>query len=358
MRVMQVIGSKEGGGAENFFVRLAQALQEAGETVLAVSPPGSAVATALDRAVAQRPIAMRGQWDLWARWQIDRAMREFRPDIVQTWMGRASRLVHLPPGRRPVHVARLGGYYKLKGYQHAHAWVGNTLGICDYLVREGLPAKRVFHIGNFVEIAEPPPAERRDALRVRYGLPANALVLAAAGRLHVNKGFADLLQAVHLLQAEIGGRPVHLLLAGDGPLLGALQAQARQLKLESRVHWLGWQTDLAPCLSLADVFVCPSRYEPLGNVILEAWAHRVPLVTTASAGAQELVKNGVNGRIVPVAAPAHLTAALFDLLQADRIIRTALVEAGLDTLRTSHSKQAVTAAYVELYERLVGACAA
>ena len=85
-------------------------------------------------------------------------------------MGRASRLTHLPPNGTAVHVARLGGYYKIDGYyRHAHAWIGNTQGICDYLIREGLPASRVFLIGNFVPAAISLSAGDRTALRQRYG---------------------------------------------------------------------------------------------------------------------------------------------------------------------------------------------
>ena len=57
-------------------------------------------------------------------------------------------------------MARLGGYYKIDGYyRHAHAWVGNTQDICDFMVKEGLPPERVFYIGNFVP--QPRAVQRR-----------------------------------------------------------------------------------------------------------------------------------------------------------------------------------------------------
>src|SRR5690625_3524083 len=108
-------------------------------------------------------------------------------------MGRATRLTRLPPSSSAVHIARLGGYYKIRGYyEHAHAWVGNTKALCDYLVREGLPAARVFHIGNFV--AEPATVSDDElaTLRMQLGLPDDALVLMTLGRFIDIKGFDDL----------------------------------------------------------------------------------------------------------------------------------------------------------------------
>lgn len=353
---LQIIGSRGPGGAERFFVRLCAALAEDGQPVTAVCPPHSAVARALADTLAVRAVKMRSVWDPLARWQIRRLIRAAQPDIVQTWMGRATRLVALPRGRLPVHVARLGGYYDLKGYRHAHAWIGNTRGICDYLVREGLPATRVFHIGNFIEPAPVPAAEDLAAWRTRWQIPADARCIAAAGRLHPNKGFADLLDAFARLPDTVGGRPLVLAIAGDGPLRDDLGRHAAHLGIAARVRWLGWQQDLAPLLFSADLFVCPSRHEPLGNVLLEAWAHRVPLVTTATAGALELVEHGSNALVTPVGDSAALAGAIRTLLGDDGA-RAQLAANGFATLVREHGKAAIVAAYRTLYRDLAS-CAA
>ncbi len=358
IRSFQIIGSKASGGAEKFFVRMTEALHEAGHAVTAIAPPGSSVALDMDARVPQRPIRMRGNWDPLARWQLGRAIRNEAPQIVQTWMGRATRLVSLPKGREPIHVARLGGYYNLKGYRHAHAWIGNTKGICDYLLREGLPASRVFHIGNFIEPVARPPQTEIDLLRAIWHLPVEACVLFAAGRLHPNKGFADLLDAFARLPVEVHGRPLRLLLAGDGPLAAELQQQARQLGIADRVIWAGWQADLAPLFAMAELFVCPSVHEPLGNVILEAWANGVPLVSTQSAGAEELITPEVDALLAPVHDPQALAQRILDMLHMGPDTRAAMVEAGRRTLLASHGRQTIVGAYTELYQRLIDTCAA
>lgn len=358
MRLMQIIGSKGGGGAENFYLRLTEALHQAGDEVLAVLPPTSRIASALDHEVPRRSIKMRGAWDLWARWQINRAIREFRPDIVQTWMGRPTRLVHLPNGKKPVHVARLGGYYALKDYRHAHAWVGNTRSICDYLVKHGLPASRVFHIGNFVEAAPAASETDKAATREKFGIPPDALLIVAAGRLHPNKGFADLLQACAALPPEIGQRPLRLLIAGDGALGLALRQQAEALSITPRLIWAGWQADIGPLLDAADLFVCPSRHEPLGNVILEAWAHRLPVISTATDGARELITPDHDGLIVPCADADAIAAGLRQILALSDSDRASLAATATSTLERTHGKAMIVQAYRELYGALGVSCAA
>jgi glycosyltransferase involved in cell wall biosynthesis len=347
---LQVIGSKGPGGAENFYIRFIQALHAAGAPVQALNPPGSPVAQALEGEVTQLHLKMRSVYDFVSRWHIQRIARQQRPDIVQTWMGRATRLTHLHPKHDPLHVARLGGYYNLKGYRHAHAWIGNTRGIADYLVSNGLPAERVFHIGNFVD-----PALEKDATLIRstrgeLGIPDDALIISAVGRLHPNKAFDTLLHAFTRLPDQIGGRPLHLVIVGDGDLREKLQAQAGQNR---RVHWAGWQTDTDPYYHMADVFVCPSRHEPLGNVILEAWAHHCPVISTRTDGGLELVEDGVNGLLTEVDAPADMADALRNLLAADASARLALADNGLQTLESKFSREAIINQYLAVYQQLL-----
>ena len=353
MRVMQIIGSKGGGGAEGFFVRLTNALHDSGGELLAVTLPESEASYGLKSGLPQQHIAMRGVWDLWARWRISRAIREFRPHVVQTWMGRATRLVSLERGRLPVHVARLGGYYKLPSYRHVHAWIGNTAGICDYLRENGFPSERVFHIGNFVEPAPAADPARIIETRRRFGIPEDALLIASAGRLHPVKGFSDLLQAFSILPPTIGGRPLHLLIAGDGELALSLRDQAGSLGISGRVCWAGWQGDIGPLLEMSDIFACPSRQEALGNSILEAWAHGKPVVSTATKGALEIMSHERDGLIVPCAEPEGLANAMRELLVSGAKTLSLIGEAGRSTLLREHGKEHVIQQYQELYRQLI-----
>lgn len=352
---LHILGGRQFGGADQFYVRLVRALHEAGETVTAVNRRNTPVARELARdPIEQIHFPMATGWDLWSVWRLRKLIEAREPCIVQTYMGRASRLTRVPKQAAAVHIARLGGYYKIDGYyRHAHAWIGNTKGICDYLVKEGLPADRVFHIGNFVPDALRLSEAGKTALRERHGIPAGTQVLLALGRLIGKKGFDDLLRALARLPAEIGGRPWVALLLGDGPLAGELRKLGTELGLGDRVRWLGWQNPPDPFYALAEVFVCPSRHEPLGNVILEAWNYGLPVVSTANEGALELIEDGATGLLCPRDEPAALAERIGEVLGAAEGFGQALGEAGRREVEARFSQAAILRAYLELYERLM-----
>lgn len=354
MRSMHVIGSRELGGAESFFMRLVLGLSAAGEDVIAVSRPGSRVSGELEGRLAQASTPMFNQRDPVSRWLLGRTIRRRQPDIVQTYMTRATLLTRLPAGQRPVHIARLGGYYKIDHFRHAHAWIGNTKGVCDYLVRGGLPADRVYHIGNFVGTPAPLQEGARAELRRQLALPDDAWVVLAVGRHKAKKGFDLLLAALAQLPEQIAGRPVFTVLVGDGPQRPELQRQAAQLGLERRLLWAGWQTEPGPYYALADLFVCPSRHEPLGNVILESWSHARPVLSSANEGALELIDDGVDGMLVRCGEAPPLARAIKALLEDDAL-RAGLARAGLAKVNMQFSQTAVITAYLDLYRMLAPA---
>ena len=348
---IHIIGSAKLGGAESFFMRLVIALNASGHKALAVSRPQSLVANAIGKQAPQAHVTMKNQLDLVSRHRISQLIRREQPAIVQTYMTRATILTHLKPDRGVCHIARLGGYYKVKRFAHAHAWIGNTRGICDYLIREGLPARRVFYIGNFVPPVQHPDPAQRQQLRHALGIPDDAWILTAAGRFVHKKGFDTLLAAWENLAGQSAGRPLHLILIGDGPERQTLQQQAAKLKHADRIHWPGWQTDPGPWLSLADLHICPSRHEPLGNVILEGWAWGKPVISTNTAGGQELIQSGKNGVLIPVEDASAMATAIRDCLENENL-RTQLATAGQHTAAKQFSQEKILGDYLALYQQL------
>ena len=109
---LQMVGSKALGGAERWFVRFASALAECGAPAeLAIRHGSELESVALPDLPLYR-LPYLTVWDPFSRKAVSRLIHRLKPDIVQTYMGRATRLAHLSPGRGPVHVARLGGYYQ------------------------------------------------------------------------------------------------------------------------------------------------------------------------------------------------------------------------------------------------------
>jgi len=347
-RSIHVIGSKISGGAERFYARLINSLAETTQ-ITAVNPPNSPSSRLVNPNIEQIHPRLRGNYDLRTILNIRQFALAHSPAIVQTYMGRATRLTRIPRDKGLVHIARLGGYYNLKAYRHAHHLIGNTKGICDYLIKEGVSAEQVHYIGNFVEPVPAPDAEEQKKLRLSLKIPENACIIACAARFIPKKGLQDLVCAFAKLKKN--NPDCRLILVGDGPAADSVRKQIRALNLENDVILPGWQ-DPAPYYHLADVLTSPSRHEPLGNTILEAWACRKPLVATATLGATELITPDQNGLITPVENPEALAEALEQLIQHPEQ-RTALANDGLKTVTNRFSKETITSQYLELYRELI-----
>lgn len=306
-RVLQAMAGAEQGGAENYFVRLCASLHRAGVPQSVVMRPNEARMAALRQAgLDPVPAPFGGRFDLRTRRILRSETARFEPDIVITYMSRASRFTprtRITPGKSFITIGRLGGYYDLKYYRRCRHLICNTPDLVDYVVGEGWPRSRAHYIANFVEERTAVPFARD-----RLGTPDSAPLIFALGRLHHNKAFDVLLRAI----AEIP--EVYLWLAGGGPQRVDLEGLATRLGIGARVRFLGWQDDPAPFFAAADIFVIPSRHEPLGNVLLEAWMHRLPVIAAASQGPSQLIEDSVNGLLVPIDNPSALAATVAELI--------------------------------------------
>ncbi|QIK38749.1 glycosyltransferase [Caldichromatium japonicum] len=349
---LQMVASKSLGGAERWFIRFSRALSELDAPAqLAIRKHSALSGMDLGGLVVHR-LPYCTTWDPWSRQAVARLIDRVQPAIIQTYMGRATRLTRIVPGKGPVHLARLGGYYALGPYRHAHGWIGNTRMLCDWLVQQGLPANRVYHIYNFIDPPAPVAAERIAELREAQGLPDDAWLLICLGRFVPVKGHTHLLAALGLLPESIAGRPLRLLMLGDGPLAPRLKRQADQLGQSQRILWLGWQADPSPYLQMADLVVFPSlEEETLGNVILESWAWGKPLLTASFRGARELARHSEDAWCVPCADARALAQGIKTLL-ADPPRMAQIAACGHKRALNEFSRPAIMARYQELYQQL------
>ena len=241
-----------------------------------------------------------------------------------------------------VHVARLGGYYDLKYYRKCDDLVCITPDIKAHCVKHGFAEDHVHVIPNFVEdMSAATPQDRAE-----LGTPRDAPVIFALGRLHENKAFDILLQAVAAVPEA------WLWLAGEGPLRGQLEGQARDLGMAERVRFLGWIYDSAPYFAAADVYVVPSRHEPLGSVVLEGWMHSKPMVAAASQGPGWLIEDQENGLLVPIADAPAMAGALRRLIDEPQTAER-LAQQGRAAFEQGFTEAVAVRRYLELFERLL-----
>ncbi|MBT4939313.1 MAG: glycosyltransferase, partial [Rhodospirillaceae bacterium] len=259
MKILQVMAGAEYGGAEEFYTRLTIALHKTEIEQRVVIRKNEARAQRLiDGGVEPTQMKFGGKLDIKTPWALKRLINDFKPDIVFSWMNRATSMC--PANGDFVHIGRLGGYYNLKYYRNCDHLVANTEDIATYLTNNGWAPEKVHYLPNFVGAARVPPIDRQI-----FYTPKNATLILAMGRLHENKGFDVLMEAV----ARVPN--TYLWLAGEGPLRGELELLAEKLGIKPRTRFLGWRDDPEALFAAADLFICPSRHEPLGNVVIESW---------------------------------------------------------------------------------------
>lgn len=339
---LHLLGSAADGGAETYFLDLVTALHAGGGPTSAAIRDHAGRRETLDRAgVPTAVFGFGSPLDLATRPGVARFAREQGSRVLVAWMNRAAR--HCPKGPW-ARVGRLGGYYDLKNYRGFDALVGNTAGIRDWIVAQGWPAERALHIPNFAE-PDDHPAQSRAALDTPRDVP----LLLAMGRLHSAKAHDVTLKAL----AEIPDAV--LWIAGSGPLEGDLHKLAADLGVADRVRWLGWRNDAGTLYRAADIVVFPSRVEPLGNVVIQAWAYGKPVIAAEAAGPKALIRDGVDGLLVPIDDAEVLAATIKGLIEAPQL-QERLIAGGL--ARASEvSKAAVLPQWDALFARLAEATA-
>jgi len=339
MRVLQVMAGAEDGGAETFFVTLVSALARAGlDQRAAIRTHPTRAAALREAAVPTLELPFGGPLDRATGRALRAEVAGFRPDVVLTWMSRASDKM---PAGDFVQAARLGGYYDMKYFRGCDHLFCITHGLVEHCVAGGFPRERVHYMPNFANLR----SEGR-VVRADFATPEDAQLLLALGRLHRAKAFDMLLQALTLER-----RP-WLWIAGDGPLREGLPALAERLGVADRVRFLGWREDRGALLEAADICVFPSRYEPFGTVSLEAWAARRPLVAAAAAGPAELVRPELDALLVPTDDAPALAGAIGRVID-DPDLRDRLVESAWARYQEEFTEAACIRRYLETFERVL-----
>lgn len=361
MRIAHVCGSSGAGGAETFFVRLvAQLHADKALKILAIVRKGSWIEEQLRaRGIPYKTAPFGGLLDLRTKYKIINIFKHLKPHIVQYWMNRAARFAPRITG--VVNVGRLGGYYKLKYYRKMDFLIGNTPLITRYCVDNGWAENRVNYIPNFAPEAACDDMQEgahirknaqkrayiRKNMRQKMHIPEDAFVVLLAGRWHEVKGFDYALDA-------IVKTPFHTILLG--PKREDIPAAYNNLlrTMGDRLHVEGWQSAITPYAYAADCWLIPSRDEPLGNTVLDAWAHSLPVVASMADGPNFLIDPPKTGLLFPIEDKKALQQALTEVQQTPALAHT-LAQNGYAEWQKKYSPHVVANAYIAYYRTIATA---
>jgi glycosyltransferase involved in cell wall biosynthesis len=334
LRILHTEASLGWGGQEIRVLTEARGVARAGHEVVLAAPAQSRIfaeaprygVEALPLAIARKGV--RGVLALRALL----ARRAF--DVVNThsstdaWLvALACRLLAAPPvGVRTRHISAPAPRNAPTRWLYRHGaecivTTGERLRL-QVIEESGVDADRVTSIPTGIDLAVFQPGDRA-AARARLGLPRERSIIGIVATLRSWKGHRHLLQAL----AELREREALLVIVGDGPQRGALEALTGQLGLGERVRFAGNQVDVAPWMQSFDVFCLPSyANEGVPQALMQAMACALPVITTAVGSIDEIVEAGVTGVMVAPGESASLREAL-DSLLADESRRLALGEA-------------------------------
>jgi glycosyltransferase involved in cell wall biosynthesis len=210
---------------------------------------------------------------------------------------------------------------------------------------------KVLHSG--VDLGAVPDHEDGREIRRRFDIPVDALVLGTVANLFARKGYDVMLRALPEIVATFP--QVHYLIVGTGDVdyETRLRTMVRDLELESRVHFAGFQESVYPCLAAMDLYVHPALMEGFGIAVLEAMAMRKPVVATTAGGLPEVAQDGDTGILVPPGDPDALARAVLLLLQDPARCRK-LGEAGRDRVAALFTVDAMMDNLAAGYRALLG----
>lgn len=335
-------------------------LVEPDKPVDEIARRAEAAGVPVERVIIRRDLDPR----LWR--DLARRFRAARPDIVHTHLLHAD-LYGIPAARHAGAPCVVTSRHNDDRFRHwlpmrwLNRWlwrqVSGGIAISDAIRRfsievEGAPVARVRTVRYGLDPqARPAPPAARHTLRAALGLPDDTPLIGSVCRLIAQKGLDHALDAFALVAAEFPA--AHYVIAGEGPLRAALEAQAARLGLQERVHFLGWRDDAPAIFAALDLLLAPSLWEGFGLVFLEAMALGVPVISTQVSAIPEVIADGETGWLVPPGDAESLAGGLRAAL-GDPGERRRRGEAGRARLETQFTVDAMVERTLALYREWCG----
>jgi hypothetical protein len=342
MRVLQIMAGKGNGGAELYSTDVMLSLHQAGIDQSVVMRPSAPRIRELQQAglrlasdVLKTPLRPL------QRARLRALIAAEKPDIIHCWMRRAASLIPASAAKTAAIIGWFGDYEDIRHFKTCDYFAGCTQDLTRHMRESGIAPARAAYIPTFPSVDDAPAIDR-----AQIGTPPGARILLTLSRLHPTKGLDTMIEALASLPN------CHLWIAGDGPIRGDLERLASKCGVAARVKFLGWRTDRGALLRAADICVLPSRYEPFGTVILDAWSTGTALVACESDGPRAHIRNRVNGMLAPPDNPAALAQAIKAVI-TDEPLRTRIAAAGRAEFLAHFTRERVTDQWIAYYQNVI-----
>lgn len=262
--------------------------------------------------------------------KLQHLIQQEHVDIIQTY-GLTADVVIRPLARRlgaKRLVSSIRGLERSRKWYHnilskltrhyVDVWISNSeAGKAVAVQREHLDPEKVIVIPNGIdENLLAPLAIDAEALTAQLGIAKEDTVILTVANLKPMKGHSDILAAIKLIEQDASAsRNLKFVFVGEDRSGGEISKLALRMKIQDRVAFAGFQEDVRPFLQRANIFLFPSHEEGMGNALMEAMAHGLPVIATRVGDLPELVRDGVDGMLIEPKNSAAIAQALSYLLE-------------------------------------------
>lgn len=335
--ILFVIDGLEFGGGERTFLQLIKGLPRKQYNVhVATSPRGAFSGVLTKKGVELIPLNLEKRASLRTLRRLIEIIENKNIVIIHSQGGRADYFARIAGRIANVPIIISSIAMLVEGYdvnilrkslyvladRFTERWVNKFIVLSDAL-RQALieihkiPPEKIVKIYNGIELEEYNPGlkkvrSKKLEVRRKLGLKNDVLVIGAIGRLVWQKGFEYLIQAIPKV-IEVFPE-TRFLIVGEGPLKDKLKVKSKKLKVEDKVIFTGFRSDIKEILDSIDVLVMPSLLEGLPMVLLEAMAMAKPIVATDIDGISEVLVDRKTGLLVPPKNPQALAEAILKVL--------------------------------------------
>ena len=311
-------------------------------------------------------LGKRLRFDPFAHRRLSACLKEFRPEIVHSWLFSANSHVRLLKNSRTkwktVVSERCVDSWKSawqlwldrKLIPRTDALVANSHSVAEFYTNLGVPAQLIYVINNGIAL---PPAfseterrkEHKDWLD-KWNLPENAFIIGFAGRLAPQKQLKTLLWAAHLL--SVADQRIFAVFAGEGPESGNLLELAKKYEVDRHLRFIGHQNDIDSFYRQCDAFWLASEFEGQSNSLMEAMAHGLPVVVSQIPANLELVTEGKTGLTAPLGDSARFAKQIRKLMD-DPELRKNLGQQAQDFIQKNRSIELMVEKHDQLYQTII-----
>ncbi|MCK4262308.1 glycosyltransferase [bacterium] len=316
--------SRIGGTEKNIIALVTHLDKDRYESkVVALMPGGELINKLRGYGIRAECLGMRNKFDLGAIFKLYRLIKNSKINILHTYLFHANILGRIVG--RLVGVPVIISSIRVMERRRYHLWIDWLTNrmvdvetcVCEavrnFTIEKGkIRADKLVTIPNAIDVQQYELNMDIEQKKMELGIELNYPILGVAGRLHKQKGHIYLLKAMLRIMREYP-RAV-LLVMGDGPLRTKLTIVCYKSLINNQLKFLGLRQDIKEIMALLDVFILPSLWEGMPNVLLEAMALGKPIVATRVGGVEELIEDGVSGALVPPADEEALAGAVIHIL--------------------------------------------